>query len=145
MGQDTMVREQLENGRKLIDSVVAEGFDVDLAFWIKEIEADTWFLYLSSPFVDQRGLFASYMLVQAVMRRLPELEIDPFDVRVVSPNDSRSVEAREAIRYRLEHGPFPSPNSPISQRVSRFGGVSLGGRSINGGYIYLPTQPVAST
>ena len=145
MGQDTLVREQLENGRKLIDSVIAEGFDVDLAFWIKETEADNWFLYLSSPFVDQQGLFASYMLVQAVIRRMPELDIDPSEVRVVSLNDSRSVEAREAIRYRMEHGLFPLPNAPISQRVSRFGGVSLGGRSINGGYIYLPTQPVAST
>src|ERR1039458_10039243 len=49
----TVVNEQAESGKRLIQTLVAAGFEVRLAFWAKPTEEGKWYLYLASPVVDE--------------------------------------------------------------------------------------------
>ena len=57
------------------------------AFWLYTSEADQWFLYLASDAVDQKGIIEAYKAVYRAMRQLPDLAIDPFEVKLVAPDD----------------------------------------------------------
>ena len=63
MDQDTVVSEQTESGKRLIEVLVANGFDVRIAFWAKPTDEGKWFLYLASPIVDEKGPAAAYRFV----------------------------------------------------------------------------------
>ena len=46
---------------------------------------------------------------------------------------------------KVPDGPFAVRNPKPYSGMTRFGGSSLGGISVDGAYIYPPSQPVAST
>ena len=68
MDQDTVVSEQTESGKRLIQTLAAAGFEVRVAFWAKPTDEGKWYLYLASPVVDEKGPFAAYRLVHDVLR-----------------------------------------------------------------------------
>lgn len=144
MDQGTVVSEQTESGKRLIESLAAAGFEVPVAFWAKPTDEGKWFLYLASPFVDEKGPAAAYDLVLGVLRKRPDLWIDPFEVRVVGLNDSLAEAALAATKPKVPDSPFAVSNPKPYPGMTRFGGSTLGGLSIDGAYIYPPPQPGAS-
>ncbi|MGA9924363.1 MAG: hypothetical protein WBQ29_13265 [Isosphaeraceae bacterium] len=144
MDQDTMVSEQTKRGKRLIEALVANGFDVRVAFWAKPTDEGTWFLYLASPLVDDKGPAAAYRIVHDILRKMPDLWIDPFEIRVVGLNDSLTEAALAATKPKVPDSPFAVRNPKPYPGMTWFGGSSLGGVSIDGAYIYPPSQPGAS-
>ncbi len=138
-----MVTDELTSGRKLIERLIRGGFDVSLAFWVKETDARRWYLYLASTVVDKEGPAAAYRAVLPVVESMPELGIDPFAIKVVGVDDSMAAAAREVIRPKIPDSPFAVRNPKPYQGMTRFGGSTLAGVSIDGAYIYPPSQPAA--
>ena len=131
-----MVSEQTESGKRLIQSLVAAGFGVRLAFWAKPTDEGKWFLYLASPVVDEKGPLAAYRLVHDVMRQTPDQWIDPLDVKVVGLHDSLTEAALAVTRSKVPTSPYAVQNPKPYPGMTRFGGSTLGGVSIDGAYIY---------
>lgn len=144
MDQDALVNEQTEAGRQLIAALVEAGFEVRVAFWAKPTEEEKWFLYLASPFVDDKGPRTAYRFVHDVLRNMPDLWIDPLEVRVVGLKDSLAEAALAVTQPKIPNSPFAVRNAKPHQGMIRFGGATLGGVSIDGAYIYPPLQPAAS-
>jgi hypothetical protein len=145
MGSDALVMDELDNGRKLIEQLIQDGFDIHLAFWVKETYAGQWFLYLASPMVESPGPTAAYRLVLPIVDRMPELGIDPFSIKLVGLNDSMTTAARKALRSPASDHPPGTRPVRTNQGMSRYDGSSLGGVDIDGAFIYPPYQPAAST
>jgi hypothetical protein len=87
MDQATLVDNQIDDVPKLIDRLRRDNFDVKAAFWLYTSEAEQWFLYLVSDAVDRVGTTEAYKIVYRSMRQLTDLWINPFEVKLVGPDD----------------------------------------------------------
>ena len=145
MGQDALVMGELDGGRELVERLTRAGFDVSLAFWLKETDAGQWYLYLSSPVFDDKGPAVAYRIVMPIVEGMPELGIDPFSIKVVGVNDSIATAARAVIKPRIPDSPFAVKNPKPYAGMTRFAGATLGGVSIDGAYIYPPSRSGTST
>jgi hypothetical protein len=124
-----MVTEKLDSGKRLLEALRSVSFHVHTAFWANPTEEGKWFLYLASPVVDEQGPAAAYRTVYRVIRQMPDLWIDPFEVRVVGPNDPMAEAVREVIRPKVVAGPFATPNPKPHPGMTSFGfggGLSAG-------------------
>ena len=144
MDQDSVVSEQTESGKRLIEALAENGFDVRLAFWAKPTEDEKWYLYLASPIVDEKGPAVAYRLVHRVLREMPDLWIDPLEIKVVGLDDSLAEAFLAVMRPRVPDSPFAAWNSRPYPGMTRLGGSTLGGVSFDGAYIYPLPQPGAS-
>ena len=88
MDKDAVVSEQTESGERFAKALADNGFDVRAKFWLKPTDEGKWFLYLASPLVDEKGPGVAYRLVLGILRKMPDLWIDPLEIRVVGLNDS---------------------------------------------------------
>jgi hypothetical protein len=111
MDSALLVDEQIEDGRKLIEQLVRDGFDVTLAFWVRfKDEADGPWFYIVSKTVDQEGLQAAYRAVHEAMQRRPApwgpwISVSSAsELVLVSVNDATAKEVM-ALRDR-----FPGRN-----------------------------------
>ena len=127
MDQNSLVIEELEAGRILVDGLRMEGLEVEPSFWARLSDENTWFLYLATPLVDTDGAAATYRRVHNAIRRLPALGLDPFEMKVISPADAMAKAAIAAIQPKPATGPFAVPNPKPYTGITRFRGTSLGG------------------
>lgn len=144
MDKDTVVSEQTESGERLISALAADGFDIQVAFWAKPTEEGKWFLYLASPMVDDRGPAAAYRFVHGILRKMPDLRIDPLEIRVVGSNDSLTEAALAVIKPKVADSPYAVRNPKSYAGMTWIDGATFGGVSIDGAYIYPPSQLGAS-
>lgn len=140
MDQDEVVTQQAESGKRLIEALAADGFDVRIAFWTKLADEEKRFLYLASSFVDDEGPLAAYRLVHRVLRKMPDLWmwIDPLDIRVIGLNDSLTKGALEVIKTVVPRNEFANQNPRPFPGMIRHDGSTLGGVGVEGAYIYPP-------
>ena len=144
MDKDSLVTEQTDNGEQLIKELAACGFETRVAFWAKPKEEGKWFLYLASPMVDDKGPTAAYRLVHSAMRKMPDLWIEPLDVRVIGMNDSLTEAALDAIKPKVASISYAIRHPKQYPGMTLFRGDTLGGLSIDGAYSYPPLQAGAS-
>jgi hypothetical protein len=140
MDKDTVVSEQTESGERLIKALAIEGFDVRVAFWAKPTDEGKWFLYLACAMVDDKGPAVAYRLVHGILRKMPDLWIDPFEIRVVGLNDSLTEAALAITLPKVPNSPYAARNPQSHRGMTWFSGSTLGGVSIDGAYIYPPSQ-----
>ena len=124
MDQATLVGPQIDDVTKLVDQLRRDGFDVKAAFWLYTSEADQWYLYIASDEVDQQGLFEAYKAVGRAMRQLPDLRIDPFQVKLVAPDDPVAKAVIDFLAKRQTRVP------------ARIRGTRLGEILIEDAYLY---------
>lgn len=145
MDQDSVVTERIEGGKRLVEILREHGFEVRIAFWAKPTDDARWFLYLASPFVDEKGPMAAYRLVNGVIRETPELWIEPLDIKVIGLDDSLAEAALTVVKPRVPDSPFAVRNPRPFPGMTRFGGATLGGLDIDGALIYPLFAPSAGT
>ncbi len=133
-----MVMEQADAGRRLVEKLTANGFKAEVAFWAKPTEEGKWFLYLASRFVDDKGPAEGYRHVYGVMRAHPDPWIEPLEVRVLGLDDSLTQAVLSVIRPKVPAPPFAVQAPKPYPGMTRFGGSSLGGMSVDGAVIYPP-------
>ena len=144
MDQDVLVNEQIDSGKHLIEQLSTDGVDVHVAFWAKPTEDGKWFLYLSSPKLDEMGPASAYRFIHRFVRERPSLLIDPLEIRVIRSNDSLTEAALAVTKPKVPNSPFAARNPKPYPRMTRIGGSTLAGVSIDGAYIYPPRQSKAS-
>lgn len=124
MDQGPLVRDEIEDGAKLLSALREGGVEISAAWLMKAVEDGLWFLYLATKLVDELGITPAYRKTFEVMRPLEPLLIEWSEVKLVSPS---SKVAQEVLEIQSQFG---------DQRSPRFGGKRLGGISIESAYIY---------
>ena len=121
-----MVDPQIQDGRRLLERLGAEGIPVAAAAWVKESEGGPWYLYIVTPLVtEDSGSLPVYRRLIPVIRQMPQpFWVDPMDFKVVAPDSAVGKAIRDIAGRRP--GPVPLP----------YGSARLGGLSIDGAYVY---------
>ncbi len=130
------MEEETESGRRLIAELLGEGFAIRVAFWAKMTESDDWYLYLASPFVDEKGQASSYLLIDRLLRKSPELGFDPIDVKVLRTDDSITERVLAKVKPRIQSGPISVSSPRPYPSLTRIGRFPLGGVSFDEARIY---------
>jgi hypothetical protein len=125
MDQATLVEHEINDVPKLIDQLKRDNFDVKAAFWLYTSEADQWYLYLVSDAVHQKnGFIESYMAMNKALDQMTDLEIDPFHVKLVAPDDPL---AKAIMDFQ---------SGQIVRPLKRIRGMRLGNVHIESAYLY---------
>ena len=100
MVQISLVSEQIEAGRRLIETLLREGINVTAAGWLRtEDNSGRWYLYIATPIADDPLI--AYRRVLALVRQMPEPSgIGPLEVKLISPESPRTkrmIELRESF------------------------------------------------
>ena len=129
MDQETLLAEQIRDGRRFASALVSNGFPVLATFWAKLDEASKWYFYVVSPIVEKEGARAAYRQMQPVMGKLQEegFWIDPFEIKAVGPEEPLASAALET-----QHVSRSLP--------TRITGARFGNSTVEGAYIYPPIQ-----
>jgi hypothetical protein len=128
MDQAVLVDEQIQDGRRVIERLGAEGVPVTAAAWVKESEGGPWYFCIVTPLVtEDSGVRPAYRRVGPLIRQMPQpCWVDPLEIRVEAPDSEVGKAIRDVAGRRP--GPVPTP----------YGSVRLGGLSIDGAYVYPP-------
>jgi len=131
--QGPLVAMQIEDGKRLVDRLLAEGVPVTAAGWIKEAESGFWFLYLVTPLVTEDGAMkAAYWRVNEVIRKLPQPWPYLFAVKLLNPKHP-VAEAMVELQRRY-------PGRPVIPYG--YGEDRMGDLSVDGAYLYPPAEAV---
>jgi hypothetical protein len=144
MDQSTVVTEQIEDGQKLIDHLVASGVGIDAAFWAWPVEEAQWYLYLATPLVDQQGAIEGYRQVHNALDGLGNSSITTFHIKLLDTEDSITRDILRMITPRVSNGPFTIPVPYRHRGMTSIGRTTIGGLEIDGAMIYPPPVPVAA-
>lgn len=121
MDTATLVIEQIDDGKQLVDHLRQNGYDVAVAFWVLTTAEELWFLYIASPVVETDGLAAAYRKVYSELTRSQVHWVSRSDIRLIG---SQNPLALEAIAYQSDSLP------------TRYGGRKLGNLIVDDAYIY---------
>jgi hypothetical protein len=124
MDTEPLVEGQIDDGQRLVEQLVRDGFEVSAAFWVKTSEEGLWHLYIASPSVGAEKLGESYRKVYASLNKTPDSWVSPSDIKLI--NDMIPI-AQDVIEVRDRH-PAKIP--------TKYHGKRLGSLSINEAYIY---------
>lgn len=87
MDKRTLVRQDLEAGRQIVEGLDHQGISVDTAAWLRDDESGLWHLVISSPSVAAQGAGPVYEVVDRLLRQQdsPALDLTLDDITVVAP------------------------------------------------------------
>ena len=129
MGQEPLVREEIDAARKLLDEP-GKRLPFAAAFWLKP-EEGSWSLYVATDRVKE-GLGPVYDVMGEVAAAIDDPNFDLFRVKLISPRHPLARAAQEVYRRR------PS-DIPIYIRGGLFGDTG-----VDGVYLYPPPAPALS-
>lgn len=105
MADETVVREPLldakiASGRRLVELLDSEKFEIVAALWLYTSSADEWRLMLATPLVDSEGPRSVYLKIRAILdQRADELPwLNLSNISVVSPEEPLVKSLRSAIK-----------------------------------------------
>jgi hypothetical protein len=84
----SLVDEQVESGRRLLEQLSAADFPVRAACWAKPADEDRWSLYVASPAVDKKGVTSAYREVFRVLRSIENSWVTDSDVKLIGEGNS---------------------------------------------------------
>jgi hypothetical protein len=116
--------EQKDDGRKLVEQLARDGFEVASAFWALEHGRSSWRLYLASPLVDEEDSTGAYRLILPALDEVPSMWVTISDLKLLN-SENPIVKAAVEIRDRDPDG-----------RAVAYEGGRLGDMAIQGAYIY---------
>lgn len=88
MGTATLVDQEIQDGKRLIDALNQAGLSVNSALWLYLPEKETWRLMLTSPIFDKEGPLETYKEIISVFNKVqPELKINWLNLVAVSPQN----------------------------------------------------------
>lgn len=130
MVEDSLVDRKIAKGERFLKALDAAGVPVDAALWFYFDEAEAWRLVVSTPIVDEKGMFAAYQAFdEATEAADPPIDFDLGELRAASRKDP-IIKALRGLGDRA------------SYYVGRtFGGFYERGVSFLGGYLYRAPQP----
>jgi hypothetical protein len=127
MAAELLVESRIDDGKRLIDQLVRDGFGVTAAFWVKADEDGPWHLYVASPRVVPEKPGEAYAPLYASLSKIPDLQIHLSEIKLI---DDANPIARDAVAVS---------NLYPRRRLTRYRGKRLGDLSIEEAYIYPTT------
>lgn len=121
--------EQKDDGRKLIEQLARDGFEVAAAFWVLRQGRLTWQLYIASSWVDEKNSTEPYRRLLASRAKIPLKGVMLSDLELLN-SENPIVKAAVEIRDRDPDG-----------RAVAYEGERLGDMAIQGAYIYPEIKP----
>jgi len=128
MAAELLVDAQIDDGRRVVDQLVRDGFEVTVAFWLKAGEDEPWHLYITSPKVNPVKPGDAYRALYASLSKVPDSSVQFSQFRLV--NDANPA-ARDAVALHARH--------PLRIPI-RYRGERLGNLSFADSYIYVPLK-----
>jgi hypothetical protein len=125
MDQISLVDRRVEDGKRLVRQLVADSFDVTVAFWLKRSEEEWWYLYLASKIVDDKGPAEAFRALNNSLKKLRDSTVSLADIKLLQ---IESLLAKQMLQRRLNRVPLAYQS-----------GSSSGG--IEEGYIYPTDWP----
>lgn len=124
MDTDTLVENQIEEGRRYLAQLRRNSFDVTAAFWVKTSEEGRWYLYIASNLFDEKRAANAYRAAYGILHAMEPAWFSMSEIKLVSPNNPI---VRDAIAARDRRtGRIPA----------QYHGMTLGNLSIEEAYIY---------
>ena len=99
----TLVEKRKEDGRRLIGLLDQRNIDVTVAAWVKTSEEGSWFLYIATEEVDNKGLVNAYREVYGLLRSIEGTCISTSDIKLVGKKNAITTDLM-AVRNRVAHG-----------------------------------------
>jgi hypothetical protein len=129
----TLVKDLIDEGQKVIDALLQDGFEATAAFWLKNAEDGLWRFYVVSPIVETESPAAGYLRLHTTIRRLGLEWIDPLEVKLIGPKNPM---AHDILAIHQQYG-------GTKGKSVRWTGTQLGNRNVEGAYLY-PLAAVAA-
>jgi hypothetical protein len=86
MDTTILVEKNIEEGKRLIETLDKTDFEVWAALWFYSSDSKEWQLLIASPFVEKKDLEKAYSFIRSVLEQLsPPSEISTMDISAVSP------------------------------------------------------------
>ena len=132
MGDELLVTERIDAGADFVRDF-NDYVPVSAACWVIPAESEGAFLYIASDDIDDRNFDVAYGEVLRKLSGKKSHWLDPFQIKLI--NTSAPI-AQDAIKIRDR---YPAP------LVTRYGGSSMGGMSIDGACTYPPISAMNVT
>ncbi len=127
MDTSTLVENQIDDGKKLIEDLTRHGFPITTAFWLRPTEDGRWYFTLVSPLVDSEGIAQAYQRLHPVVWARPQpCAIDPLKITLIGLDNPIAKDVLAIQRT--------APGPRIC--AIRGEGIRLGNVSVDGAYIY---------
>ena len=78
MDTKLLVVKQIDDGERIIDQLMSDGFEVTAASWVKTAEEGLWDLYIASPLVEANRPGEAYRTLYASISKIPGLAWIPM-------------------------------------------------------------------
>jgi hypothetical protein len=102
---EVLVKEQIEEGRKLIEKLQLENFPVAAAFWERLPDTGYWQLVIASPLAREKGPIDAYKELRRVWDSLDLRTMTLTDVTILSPTDYSYIRYHMYLPYRRGSNP----------------------------------------
>ena len=132
MDQGSLVVDQISAAAAFL-SEIEKSLPVKIASWVKAFDEGKWTLFVASDKINQENVREAYGEVLRLAREMPELGIDPFDVKLAGGDDPVATALLE-IRGRY----------PATRLRTHYRGLALAAVGIEEAIIYGPTTALAS-
>ena len=99
MDTELLVEDQIEVGKKVVNQLALDGFEVSVAFWGKEHEDGSWRLYVASPSVKLHDPGSSYPSLYASLVKIPDVGIQLGEIRLLNDQNKTAI-AMKQLRDR---------------------------------------------
>jgi len=132
MDQTLLVDHELQDVPRLIVELRKDNFIPKAVFWLYSNEDNAWNICFVMDGIKEHGSRNQYLTLVKAMRRMNDLWIDPFAVKIIDSNDPLA----KAV---LDHLSTRHTKIPTRVRNARLGDVF-----VDSAYIY-PNAIVAGT
>jgi hypothetical protein len=132
MAEKLLVTEQIDAGAEFVRDF-NDYIPVSVALWVVPADSGHAFLYLASDDIDDNNFDVAYGEVLRKLSGKRSQWLDPFQVKLVNSSDPI---AQDAMKIRERY------RAPL---ITRYGGSSLGGTSIDDVCIYPPISAMKAT
>lgn len=118
-----LVKEQVDDGRRLVDWLRAHDVPVTAAFWNQYDDGERWVFWIVSPLVDRSSSSAVYgPVVKAEQEFGPDFSLGVFDVKAVGEKDQLAADVLRLQkdypkRYGLDAPPFAISGATLWGRL----------------------------
>ena len=132
MAKTTLVEKDIEEGRKLLQTLDAAGIPVVAAYWLYELEWNRWRLVFATPLVETTGSTPIYRRIREMLESGAEGAGAFEDLAIVS------------LRDRVASGLHRIPGSDGVPEFRLTDGV-VNGLSVDDAYVYRTRPPEVAT
>lgn len=127
MDSTILVADLVEEGSRITEQLLQNGFDVTTAFWLQKAEDGEWYFYIVSPLAEPGQMFEAYRRFHTMVRQMPGPHwIHPLIITLLPP--SHPI-ARDVLAIQ-ESNPGLKTNPLV------WDGNILGDVSIDRAYLY---------